>query len=66
MEQAEKDFEWLTAHPEVERQYAGEWILVENEQVIAHDADLDVVLRVLESHPDALLAQAYGDEGLIF
>lgn len=65
MEQAEKDFEWLAAHPEVERRYAGEWILVENEQIIAHGKDLGAVLEIAKSHPDALLAQARGDEVLI-
>ena len=65
MEQAGTDGAWLADHPEIEQRYAGEWILVENQRIIAHDTDLAKVLKIAEAHPDALLAQAYGDEGLI-
>ena len=65
MEQIEDEATWLAEHPEIERQYAGEWLLIEGRRVIAHDADIAAVLEVAKSHPDALLAQAYGDEGLI-
>ena len=65
MQQPENDAAWLAEHPEEERRFAGEWILVENRRIIAHGADLSSVLKVAESHPDALLAQARGDEVLI-
>lgn len=65
MEQVDADAAWLAEHPEIERRYPGEWVLIENQQVIAHDTDLAEVLKVAESHPDALLIQAYGDEGLV-
>ena len=65
MQQPQADATWLGEHPEIERRYAGEWILIEDRRVIAHDTDIAVVLKVAESHPDALLAQAHEDEGLI-
>jgi hypothetical protein len=65
MEEVDRDFEWLAAHPEVEQQHAGEWILVEDERVIAHATDVGAVLKVAREHPDALLVQARGDEVLI-
>jgi hypothetical protein len=65
MDQVDADSAWLAEHAEVEQQYAGEWILVEGRRVVAHDSDLAAVLKAAESRPDALLAQAYGDEDLI-
>ena len=65
MAQAESQLAWLAQHPEEERRFAGEWILVEDGRIIAHDADLATALRIARSHPDALLAQAHGDEGLV-
>ena len=65
MQQAEKELAWLAHHPDQEHRFAGEWVLVENGHIIAHDADLAAVLKVARSHPDALLAQAHGDEGLV-
>jgi hypothetical protein len=66
MDQAGRALRWLSDHPEQERQCAGEWILVEGDRIIAHSPALDEVLEVAKAHPDALLAQAHGDEALAF
>ena len=65
MVRPEMDAVWLAEHPDEEHRFSGEWILVENERIIAHDRELSSVLKVAEDHPEALLAQAHGDEGLI-
>jgi hypothetical protein len=38
-----RDLEWLWAHPDISRDYAGEWIVILDGQIIAHGSDGAVV-----------------------
>lgn len=40
-----KEYSWLSQHPEIEEKYMGEWIAVHAEQIVAHDKDLQKVLK---------------------
>jgi len=66
-ESIETQHAWLTAHPEEEAKYAGEFIAVADGRIVAHGKNAGEVLgaaRKLGYEP--LLAQAYGDEVLVF
>jgi len=45
-----REFEWLLAHPEIESQYAGEYIAILKEAVVAHGNDFNAVLEEAETH----------------
>ena len=38
-ERVKKDFQWIAEHPEINQQYAGEYIAVVSEKIVAHDKD---------------------------
>ena len=43
-----KEYSWLLSHPEIETEYAGEYIAIVAEEVVAHGKDLRQVLREAE------------------
>jgi hypothetical protein len=62
-ESIETQHAWLTAHPEEEAKYAGEFIAVANGRIVAHGNVAGEVLdqaRKLGYEP--LLARAHGEE----
>src|SRR5438874_6414915 len=40
-----RDVHWAKHDPEVERQYAGEWVVAHNRTIVAHGTDMDAVRR---------------------
>ena len=48
--QTMKEFEWLLAHPEIESQYAGEYIAIVKDAVVAYGKDFNAVLQEAERH----------------
>jgi len=47
-----KEHSWLLAHPELGTQYAGEYIAIVDEAVVAHGRDFKAVLDEAEKHGD--------------
>ncbi len=45
-----KEYTWLLMNPEIETQYAGEYIAIIGESIVAHGKDLQKVLEELEKH----------------
>ncbi len=45
-----EEFTWLISHPEIEKQYAGEYVAILNESVVAHGKDFKAVLEEAEQH----------------
>lgn len=45
-----KEFDWLLAHPEIESQYAGEYIAIAKAAVVAHGKDFNAMLQEAERH----------------
>ena len=43
-----KEFDWLLAHPEIASQYAGEYIAIGKDAVVAHGKDFSAVLQEAE------------------
>jgi len=49
-----KEYTWFLSHPEIETEYAGEYIAISNERIVAHGKDFKTVLREAENqgvHP---------------
>jgi hypothetical protein len=59
-----REMEWINANPSVVARYAGEWLAVEGEQVVAHGPDLAAVLVAARQagHPQPLVFQAWSDD----
>ena len=45
---SEKEFEWFIAHPEEAQKYAGEYIAIVDEAIVAHGKDFQAVLLTAE------------------
>lgn len=45
-----KEYSWFLTHPESENQYAGEYIAIVGEQIVAHGKDFAAVLQEAEQH----------------
>lgn len=45
-----KEYNWLLMHPEVENQYAGEYIAIIGESIVAHGKDFQKVLKEAEKY----------------
>jgi len=43
-----REFNWLLSHPEIEEKYAGEYIAIVGDKVVAHGKDFKRVLREAE------------------
>lgn len=43
-----KEYEWLLAHPEIEVEYAGQYVAIVGESVVAHGQDFAAVLEKAE------------------
>ena len=48
-----KEYVWFLAHPEIETQYAGEYIAIIGEAVVAHGPDFTPVLQEAEKRGQA-------------
>jgi hypothetical protein len=57
MRQGEADRRWLEAHPDVLEPYRGQWVVIHNEQVVAHSPDGRELTRRgdARTHPGALV-----------
>jgi hypothetical protein len=44
-----QDYSWIVEHPEIEEQYVGEWIAIQDKKVIAHSRNLQEVLHETSS-----------------
>ncbi len=47
-----REHSWLLAHPELGTQYAGEYIAIVDEAVVAHGRDFEAVLDEAEKQGD--------------
>ncbi|HEX9735247.1 MAG TPA: DUF5678 domain-containing protein [Thermoanaerobaculia bacterium] len=45
-----QEFNWYVAHPEISARYAGEYIAIVGEAVVAHGKDLKFVLEEARKH----------------
>lgn len=45
-----KEFLWFVNHPEIENQYAGEYIAIVGEEIVAHGKDFQKVLEEAEKY----------------
>ena len=45
-----KEYTWLLMNPEIETQYAGEYIAIIGESIVAHGKDFQKVLKDAEKH----------------
>lgn len=43
-----KELSWLLSHPEVENKYAGEYIAIAEDSIVAHGEDFKQVLKEAE------------------
>lgn len=43
-----KEYEWMLSHPEIESKYAGEYIAIVGELIVAHGKDFKKVLEEAE------------------
>jgi len=43
-----KEYTWLLMHPEIENQYAGEYIAIIGESIVGHGKDFPKVLKEAE------------------
>lgn len=63
-----QDHRWLAANGlEIQQKYRGEWIAVNNGQIIAHDRDFDRVAAVSQQlQADALYTQIPEEDTIIY
>jgi hypothetical protein len=63
-----QDHRWLAANGlEIQQKYRGEWIAVNNGQIIAHDRDFDRVVAVAQQlQADALYTQIPEADTIIY
>lgn len=45
-----KEYNWLLENPEIETKYAGEYIAIIGESIVAHGYDFNKVLKEAEEH----------------
>lgn len=50
-----KEYDWLLAHPEIELQYAGQYIAIVGESVVAHGEDFAAVLEKAEKYGEPFI-----------
>ena len=50
MAMPKKEFTWLLEHSEIEEDYAGEYIAIVDETVVAHGKDFKKVLEEAKTH----------------
>ena len=48
---SDTEFNWLIAHPEEAQKYAGEYIALVGESIVAHGKDFKAVLAAAETRP---------------
>jgi hypothetical protein len=56
-----KEYDWFLTHPEIETRYAGEYIAIIGEEVVAHGKDFKEVLKEAEKHGEAPLIHKVPD-----
>ena len=63
-----QDHNWLATNGlEIQKSYRGEWIAVNNGQIIAHDRDFDKVATVAQQlQVDALYTQIPEEDTIIY
>jgi len=45
-----KEYDWLLSHPEIEIEYAGEYVAIAGESIVAHGKDFRQVLEEAEKN----------------
>ena len=63
-----QDHKWFATNGlEIQRKYSGEWVAVNNGQIIAHDRDFDKVAAVAQQlQADALYTQIPEEDTIIY
>jgi hypothetical protein len=62
----QREMEWISQNPQAIARYAGEWVALVGEQIVAHGADLGHVMEEAyqAGHPEPLVFEAWSeDEG---
>ena len=42
-----KEYDWLLSHPEIETEYAGKYVAIAGESIVAHGKDFREVLKAV-------------------
>ena len=45
-----KEYDWLLSHPEIETEYAGKYVAIAGESIVAHGKDFREVLKEAEKN----------------
>jgi hypothetical protein len=59
-----REMEWINQNPSVVARYAGEWVAVERDRIVAHGPELGAVLAAARQagHAQPLVFQAWSDD----
>lgn len=51
----QREYDWFLAHPEIVGRYAGEYIAIVGEKIVAHGRDLKTIFAEAEKHGKPLV-----------